>query len=330
MTVFKSDLAKIAIVVPVLNDWASFMELCRKIERCTSACNAHFSVFAVDDGSSDALQDFPGSIDVFCNITSIKILHLACNLGHQRAIAVGLAEVFAQESYDSVIVMDSDGEDKPDDISKLMAASVDNPGAIIVAKRAERSEGLSFRIFYGLYKAVFSMLTGKNIDFGNFCLIRQPLLGRILHMSECWNHLAGTVVKSRVKLVRVDTARGTRFTGESKMNLVSLILHGLGAMSVFSDTIFVRSLIASIVLSGFVFLIGLSVIFTRLLTNLAIPGWASIFGGLTAVILFQVLSFSAYSVFLQLNNRSNVAFIPALDARRFIQGQSVVFGGSKL
>jgi hypothetical protein len=63
------------------------------------------------------------------------------------------------------------------------------------------------------------------------------------------------------------------------MNFVSLIVHGLGAMSVFSDIVFTRILFASLI-SLVAVAPGLcSIVGIRLFTDLAVPGWATnIFG----------------------------------------------------
>ena len=59
-------------------------------------------------------------------------------------------------------------KDKVDDILALI--NTDN-NSIVVAKRSTRSEGLKFLTFYNIYKLIFKILSGKVIDFGNFCYI---------------------------------------------------------------------------------------------------------------------------------------------------------------
>src|SRR5207245_491904 len=66
----------------------------------------------------------------------IEILRLARSLGHQRAIAVGLCELSRRDDIDAVLVMDSDGEDRPGDIAALLKASRIEPAHIVLARRA--------------------------------------------------------------------------------------------------------------------------------------------------------------------------------------------------
>lgn len=109
------------------------------------------------------------------------------------------------------------------------------------------------------------------------------------------------------------------------MNLVALVLHGLGAISVFSETVFVRVMITSIGLSALAAAVAAIVISVKFLTDWAVPGWASVALGLTLVILFQALSFSAGVAFLLLNGRAHVSIIPALDAGKFIQRRTRIY-----
>ena len=115
----------------------------------------------------------------FTKIENIYCTRLVRNLGHQRAIAIGLVYLATHYDYHQVIVIDADGEDCPADVAKMIAMSADYPDNVIVAQRERRSEGWVFALFYRLYKATFRSLTGKLIDFGNFCLIPKNALAAI-------------------------------------------------------------------------------------------------------------------------------------------------------
>ena len=90
--------------------------------------------------------------------------------------------------------MDADGEDRPEDVSRLAAAWSEDTNRIVVAQRGERSEGLAFRFFYAIYKLTFRIMTGQKIDFGNFCLLPRESLRALnvqsvyLEQSGCRDH----------------------------------------------------------------------------------------------------------------------------------------------
>lgn len=100
--------------------------------------------------------------------------------------------------------------------------------------------------------------------------------------------------------------------------MVSLILHGLGAISVHGDVVGVRALIATLVaiLLGIIAIGGVLVI--RFGTNLAIPGWATYAIGLLAAILLQTVSLALVFVFITLNSRDRSTFIPKRDYEAYI------------
>lgn len=315
---------RVAIITPVFNDWDAFAILVRRLDAALADQELSIDILAVDDGSIESISFGASMAEELRAIKSIEVICLVCNLGHQRAIAVGMADIYNRKVHDIVCVMDSDGEDRPEDVLALIEAHRSDPRAVIVAERGERSEGRLFLILYQIYKRLFLLLTGQTINFGNFCLLPFSALERVVFSSDTWNHLAASILKSRLPLHAIRLPRGTRFAGRSKMTFVPLIAHGLSAVAAFSETAFIRVSLLALgicVLSG----LGLLAIFiVRLGTDLAIPGWASTLSGLLVIILLQALIFSAVAAFLILGRRTNPGLIPARDALRYVRDKSVV------
>ena len=308
----------IAIVTPVLDDWACFAALLEEIAAEYGGSGVRFEVIAVDDGSADPFDPDTLSLSSEGCIARVQLLPLALNLGHQRAIAVGLCSVADRDDLDAVVVMDSDGEDRPADIAALLAAGRDQPDRVILARRTRRSESLLFRLCYRAYKAAFRALTGRPISFGNFSLLPMAAVRRLVHMPELWNNLAACVMRSRLKFVTVPIARGRRYHGASRMNLVGLIVHGLSALSVHIDTVFVRVLLGCGLICA-ISLIGIvAVTVIRFATDFAIPGWASTMVGDLLIILMQMIVLMVAASLMMLAGRSARPIIPIADARQFI------------
>src|SRR5690349_4506715 len=133
------------ILTPCYNDWAALDALIVRINSIMDASLLKsISFLVVNDGSTiPPPPSLAGS--------SIEVLNLNRNVGHQRAIAIGLCYIYFEKPCDCVIVMDADGEDKPDDLPTLIEAQAANKDTIVFAERAKRSEGLIFRFFYGIY-----------------------------------------------------------------------------------------------------------------------------------------------------------------------------------
>jgi hypothetical protein len=314
---------RIVILMPVLDDWACFAALIGEISNEFSGSGIQFHICCVDDGSTVPFNPSELSLPPDSCISGIEVLRLALNLGHQRAIAVGLCEIVRREACDCVLVMDSDGEDRPDDIAVLLAAGRDTPGSVILAQRARRSESLAFRFWYRLYKTAFHGLTGQAISFGNYSLLPMPAARRLVHMPELWNNLAATIMRSRLPRVAVPTVRGLRYGGRSRMSLVSLIVHGLSALSVHTDTIFVRVLLMAglVGLAAALGIVAVAVI--RFATDLGIPGWATTAAGDLLIVLLQTVVIVVAACLTMLAGRSNRPIIPIVDSQHFIAARDV-------
>ena len=302
---------RLAVVTPVFNDWTSLSRLTDELESISLPQNVSLSLFAVDDGSNE--RGVLASRQ-FRRIESIEIITLASNLGHQRAIAVGLVEVYRRDEFDAVVVMDSDGEDSPSDIPRLLNELTIHPGHVICAKRGRRPGLLAFRLWYECYKYLFQLLTGARIDFGNFCIIPKEMLGALVRNSSTWNNLAGALTRSRLPLFRLPSDRGRRYAGKSKMNFVALIIHGLGAMAVFSDVVMVRLLLASATVTTLTALGIVLVFLIKIFTDLAIPGWATNAAGILVIIMVQASMIFTIAAFNVMSLRSVNSVIPLSDA----------------
>ncbi len=319
---------RVVILVPIRDDWASAAELLRRLDQALSSTAYVVDVLLVDDGSVQEFRaaDFPAR---FSALRSIGILHLRRNLGHQRAIAIGLVHVHKAVSCDAVLVMDGDGEDTPEGALQLLRA-FDGQSAIF-AKRSRRTESFTFRVFYRLYKLAHQVLTGLRVEVGNFSILPSRDLITLVVMSELWNHYAAAMIRSGLPLATTPIPRGHRIAGKSKMNFVSLAAHGMSAISVYGDIVGVRLLFASIAGSLLAVIGILAVVWIRVFTNHAIPGWATYSAGTLVVILIQFVALGLSFTFTFLSNRINLSFVPLRDYELFVAGFQDVYlaAGSK-
>ncbi len=309
----------LVIVTPVLNDWESCRILLGNIDRLALPDGCRLSVLIVDDGSArtgDAtlVLELGGG-----SIAAVDVVQLACNVGHQRAIALGISTAVTRKPGAFVLVMDCDGEDNPAEIPRLIQAIEGQTAAAVVAERARRSEGAKFRAGYAAYQALFRMLVGKRIDFGNFCLLGPDAAYRLAHMADTWNHLAATLLRARIRLISVPTDRTTRYAGQSSMNMPSLVAHGLSAFAVFSDHVFARLLLLASLIGVGVATIGIVVLCMRLFTDLATPGWASTVLGASAILFVQAILICLVAAVQMLATRSQPGAQPIALLPQFVR-----------
>ena len=309
---------RIVILMPLRDDWTSVAELICRLDKVLSGFPGTFRILMVDDGSLHKTP--PGTFRTrYSTVRGIQVLRLRRNLGHQRAIAIGLAHLEAKIPCDAVLVMDADGEDTPEGVLQLLNAFAAKQGAVaIFAERSRRSESFTFQLLYKLYKILHRCLTGISVRVGNFSILPAAYLPTLVVSSEIWNHYAAALFRSRLPFTMIPIPRGHRIAGSSGMNFAGLVAHGLSAMSVFGDVVGVRLLIGSIAGSLLAGLGILAVIFIRFFTDLAIPGWATYATGALAIMMIQLIAIAASFTFFVLSSRTNFGFIPSRDYALFV------------
>ena len=241
-------------------------------------------VVAVDDGSIREPVEVSSIEEAGLRGVVIKLKR---NVGHQRAIAIGLNYIAAQiDDVHRVVVMDSDGEDIPASIKELLKTLEPDDVDLVVAKRKSRVETLLFRAFYFLYKTLFSLFTGRRISFGNFMALKPAALKRLSAMQELWIHVAGCVLVSKLRMVHCALDRGPRYAGQSKMNFVDLALHGFRALMVFAEDVLVRVGIACTLVALLSVLGGSAAVVLKVI-GFATPGWFSVALGILLLVFLQ-------------------------------------------
>jgi len=315
----------ILIVIPVFNDWYSLDILLQNLDEELKYQGIKCEVLVIDDASTISAHDSFMTTN-FKFIQKINCLELKRNLGHQRAITIGLAYVEAHVSCQAVVVMDGDGEDTPRDVIKLIEkCSAEEYQKIVFARRTERSESHTFKVFYLIYKFLYKLLTGQEIRVGNFTIIPYRILRRLVVVSEIWNHYAAGLLKAKLPYTEVRTRRGNRLHGQPKMNFVSLVIHGLSAISVQADIVSVRLMVACCSLIFFTLISIIAVISIKFTTDLAIPGWTSYTVALLFIITIQALMVSISLIFLVLAGRNYTSFLPQRDYHYFILNLQEIF-----
>jgi hypothetical protein len=108
------------------------------------------------------------------------------------------------------------------------------------------------------------------------------------------------------------------------MNFISLIMHGLGAISVFSDAVFIRVTLLSL---SFLVVTGAAIltVLTLKLTGHATPGWASNLAVSLSILAVQMVMLSVVAAFMVLNNRTSATVIPRLSYRSFVLRREVMW-----
>tara|TARA_B100001989_G_scaffold112881_1_gene79170 strand:+ start:1394 stop:2266 length:873 start_codon:yes stop_codon:yes gene_type:complete len=237
---------KLIILIPVFNDWESLEKLIIEInENIKEFQKIHIECLVVNDAST-IKQPILIKPSV---IKSIQILNMRENRGHARCNAFGIRYVSEKKDFDYLILMDGDGEDRPIELKKLIQKIIEDPNKSVVAKRIKRSEGPFFQFLYFMHKLITLIFTGKKINFGNYsCLIKQDVK-KLSTQASLWSSYSGSVKKHLNNLNEIESERGARYFGPSKMSFMKLLTHSFSIIAVFKFQVFLRSLLFILTLS---------------------------------------------------------------------------------
>ena len=231
---------KFKILIPLYNDWKSVSKLLNEIDSQTNNWDAEVSIIIVNDASTEKKS---GLESIFKKIKSVKILNMKKNQVHQRCIATGLKYICENEDFDRVIIMDADGEDRPEELNDFFKKAKENPNMTITGNRFKRSEGFVFKVLYEAHKLLTLIFTGKLIKFGNFSCLPKNHVQQLVQKPYLWNSYSSSVVRAIDERTFIPSTRGTRYVLPSKMNIFALIFHSLSIISVFRNAVIIRSVI---------------------------------------------------------------------------------------
>jgi len=230
---------KFIILIPLFNDWKSVSKLLNEINSQVINWNADVSVIIVNDASTEARSGLESN---YKKIKSVKILNMKENRVHQRCIASGLKYICENEDFDRVIVMDADGEDRPEELNDFFNKAQENSKMTITGNRFKRSEGIVFKILYEVHKLLTLVFTGKLIKFGNFTCLPKDHVKQLIQKPYLWNSYSSSVVRTINDRTFIPSKRGLRYVLPSKMNFTGLVFHSLAIISVFRNTVIIRSI----------------------------------------------------------------------------------------
>ena len=144
----------ISIVIPLLNEDESLIELHHWIAAIMQSNNFSYEILFIDDGSTD------NSWNVISNLskenTNIKGISFRRNYGKSAALNVG----FEHAQGDVVITMDADLQDSPDEIPSLYDMIIKDGFDIVSGWKKDRKDPLSKTIPTKLYNAVTRRVSG--------------------------------------------------------------------------------------------------------------------------------------------------------------------------
>jgi dolichol-phosphate mannosyltransferase len=269
--------ATVSVVLPLLNEAAVLRSLANQIQDQLERSNCRWNIVFVNDGSTDDSALILDEMAI--REPRIRVVHLSRNFGHQAAVHAGLQYA----NGDAVILMDSDGQDDPAAIGTMInewLLGYDVVYAVRFGRKESFIKRMMFDAFYRILQGIATVPMPR--DAGNFGLIDRQVAKVIQSLPESDRFFPGlrSWVGFRQKSVLVE--RLDRHDGRPRVSFRGLVSLAKTAFFGFSRaplTVFywlaILSAVASVGTISFAY-------YHKLVTGLAIPGWASI----TSVVAF--------------------------------------------
>lgn len=216
---FERSKCQISVVIPVFND-EEVLELlyCRLKPVLQQHYILHEIIF-VDDGSSD--YSFKTLANLQISDDTIKVIKLTENFGQSNAIAAGLN--VAKGSI--MVVMDSDLQDRPEDIPQLIEPIIEFVVPMTISCWKSRKDSLHKQILsklFCLFSASFTRIkTSSNL--GVFRAISRTAYQQVMAADGLSGTILSRFYAMNIDYLTVELNRDERAAGKSSYNFSKMI-----------------------------------------------------------------------------------------------------------
>lgn len=208
---------RVLILIPAYNEEKTITNVLNGLRRAVP----EFDRVIVNDGSKDATS-------MIMEQQGEKQLLLPCNLGYGLALQTGLKYAL-KCGYDVVISIDADGQHKPDDVPRLLAALNESDADLAIGSRYSGGRPytgpLGRRLGQTLFSHLTRLLTGQRIydTTSGFKALRASACEAIVHGTFLDFHTETLVrlVLLGFKIVEVDISVKERTFGQSMYSPIS-------------------------------------------------------------------------------------------------------------
>jgi glycosyltransferase involved in cell wall biosynthesis len=262
----------LSVVVPFYNDQEVVEELCLRLKSVLETNFEHYEIIFIDDCSKD--QTWNKLILNTKKFKNTTLLKLHKNSGQQNAISSGLDI----STGDYIVLMDSDLQDRPEDIPTLVKSLLSNEECqMAISRWITREDSFVKKALSKLFNKVTLKITGikHHENLGVFRVIKREVLNELSKYNEKTAPPLSLIYWIGFNYVPVDLIRDKRFAGRTGYNLRKMF--SLAMSRVFSYSMFpIRLAIYSGILIACLSFIGaIFLIFQKIYGNV-VPGWTSI------------------------------------------------------
>jgi glycosyltransferase involved in cell wall biosynthesis len=268
---FNSVVTHLSVVLPVLNESSLIDELISQIKKQVELITSDYEIIFVDDGSEDITWKIiknQSLVDL-----RIKGIKLSKNFGHHFAITAGINRA----QGDWVVVMDSDLQDKPENILKLYKKALEGHEVVFVSRK-NRPEKIYYLIAQKLYYLTLNLISGIKFDSSqaNFSIISKNVVNAFNSFPENARFYGSTIMWLGFKRASIDADHGKRHSGTTSYSVKKRIKLAFDVIFSFSERPLKLSILVGMIFSTSSLTYGIWLFWNSILKNYSVEGWSSI------------------------------------------------------
>ena len=210
----------LSVVIPIYNDQEVIAELLRRLTAVLETIVSDYEIILIDDGSRD--NSWAIMNEERTQREHLRIARLSRNFGQQNAIAAGLSLT----TKDLIVLMDSDLQDRPEDIPVLIDALLADPEATMaIAQWQERKDSRMKKAVSRLFQTVSNKITDihQMPRLGIFRVMKKSVVDELRNFPERTATAVSLLYFIGHKYVAVPLKRDARFAGSSGYNLRKML-----------------------------------------------------------------------------------------------------------
>ena len=273
------DSLQVSVVIPVFNEELVLHEFYPRLKKEAESWGKSYELLFVDDGSTD------NSFELICKWkkidSNIRVIKFTRNFGQQAAVLAG----FRQSRGDIVVQIDSDLQNPPEEIKRLLGAFTDEVDLVVTIPRKRRDSALRIlgsRVLHSLAQALFGNRFKLNLS--SFRAMRRSVIEKIDQCQDRSRYMAVLMSWMAVPTVHVEVDHHLRKMGQTKYGVLPLLRLTWDLITGYSN--FPLRLVTYLGLlgAGVGFAIMMFLLYQRLVAGILIEGF---------VVLSAVFSFFA-------------------------------------
>jgi glycosyltransferase involved in cell wall biosynthesis len=282
-------LTNLSIVIPVYNEELNlnlFFERLGKILTLLDSKELSYEVIVNDNDSNDNSWELIRQASLKYNFIAHRF---ARNYGFQTSLMFGLKK----SKGDKVIVLQSDLQDPPEEILRLVEEHERTNCPVILAVPNKRTDKFTIRIMRKIFYKVLELVSDYKVvrNIQDFYLITRPVVNEIIQSPVFHQFIRTRIIENYSKnLSIIRYEKGIRVNGQSSFNFSRLYSLAMDAFLLQSSKFLRIITIVSLV----IFILGLMIIF--LVTTGFILGFKFPVSGYTSILFLLILNLSAVTL----------------------------------